>query len=484
MPETLTEHLAARADTDVLVVTRDHELTVATCRAGTGAIAERLIDLGVRPGDRVAVLQPLGVDALLLWWALDRIGAVYLPINPTWTARLAGRVVRERSPRLLLADPSMRALAAASAGNLPVLDPPSPHRSDCAVVPAVPRDPFSDCAIVHNSGLPGIHHGVRATPRSMSTMAIAMAASHPGDRILVTASTCFLGTLVTVLGAIAGGGSVALLPGLDAETFWPAIRRAGVTFAALLNPTLGDLLARPASPDDASHGLRLVTADPARAELNQAASARFGVHWIAGLAKTEVCGAVGTGLDPGPEEGLGEVRRPFIGRMVDESGADIPTGAAGELVLRCEIEGGLTPGYADDPAATAVLWRDGWMRTGWHLRQDERGALHPVGTMSVHPIVVKRAGYLFVADLEAEIIAVGTGVEGACVATRPGEPDDADPYVVAWVTGPVERDALAASLAAGLPAHLVPDVVVAVERLPDKRDATELADNAWYLRRS
>jgi crotonobetaine/carnitine-CoA ligase len=301
------------------------------------------------------------------------------------------------------------------------------------------------------------------------------------DRVLVPASPCFFGTLVSVYGALAGSGSVALLPGLDAATFWPAVRRAGVTFASLLQPSLADLMAAPPSPADRDHPLRLVTASPAQAELNAAAVERFGVHWMAGLGKTEVCGAVATDVDPGPTDGVGRILDPFEGRVVDAAGVEVAAGTAGELVLRSRVAGALPAGYADDPGATALLWRDGWMHTGWHVRRDGAGSLHPVGNLSIHPVVVKRAGYLFAADLEAEIVAV-TAADGARVSSRPAADPSADPIVVAWVTGDhLDPVSMGRDLVAGLPGHLVPEWIVSTDTLPERPDELDIPADAWAV---
>lgn len=457
--QTITARLAVRAPDDVLVVTADGgRLTAEQVRGGARRGAAALADLGIGAGDRVATLQAPGAHSLLTWWAVDLLGAVFVPLNPTWSVRLAARVVADRAPALLVVDEALRGLAAAAAGATPVVGSDVLAAGAEREVAAVPRADWEDCVLVHNSGLPGIHRGVRTTSRMLATMAATMTARHHGSRALVPAPTCFTGTLLTVYGAIAHGGSVALLPGLTAESFWPAIRSAGVTSAALLAPSVADLLAQPPTAADRDHPLRLVATSPAHPELNAEAGRRFGLRWHCGLGKTEVCGAVITPLDPGPSDGVGCVVPPFEGRVVDAHDEPVGVDEPGELVLRSDVAWSLPVGYVDDPEASAWLWRNGWMHTGWHVRRDAAGTIHTVGDASIHPIVVKRAGYLFVSDLEAEIVDIGGGVTGARVSTRPGPDERADPVVTARVTGDaLDRDVLWAQLRAELPAHLVPD---------------------------
>jgi crotonobetaine/carnitine-CoA ligase len=461
----------------------------------------------------VAVLHPLSVDALILWWAIDHVGAVYLPLNPTWPPAMLRRVLVARGVRRLLveaplADLARRAVAGTGVDVVDVADLPAPPGAPPA--PAG-RGPLEDCCIVHNSGRPGIFRGVRVSWSMLSTMGANTVAPGPGARRLAATPPCFMGTLVGVAGAVGGSGSVAVLPRLSLDEFWPTLRDAGVGFASLIDPTLADLVGRAPSPAERDHRLRLVTASPAQRELNAAARARFGISWMAGLAKSEVCGAIATSVDPGPEEGVGRCLAPYEGRIVDAAGRPAAPGTAGELLLRSDVAGALPAGYADDPAASAALWADGWLHTGWRLSCDADGWLHADGGVSMDAVVERRGGYMYVSDLEA-IVGEATGATGVRVVTRPdpapgdpgtrdpgtgdpgtghpgtghpgtGHPGTGHPVVVAWIAGTTLRgDDLAVTLTAALPAPLVPDVAAVVDRLPDDPSRAPLPPGACRLR--
>jgi crotonobetaine/carnitine-CoA ligase len=499
--ESIAAHLQRRLGDGPLLIQADGKhLDAAGCLEAVGPLAGALAQRRVGAGQRVAVLHPLSVDALLLWWAIDHLGAVYLPLNPSWPPAMLRRVLTARGVRRLLVEESLAGLAQRSVAGtgIEVIDVDDLHATPGAAPPPAGRGPFEDCCIVHNSGRPGIFRGVRASWRMLTTMGANTVAHDRTARRLAATPPCFMGTLVGVVGAVGGQGSVAVLPGLSPDTFWPALRAAEVNFASLIDPTLADLVRRPPSPGERDHHLRLVTASAAQRDLNLSARARFGISWVAGLAKTEACGAIATSTDPGPEEGVGRCLEPYEGRIVDAADAPVPPGTPGELVLRSRLEGALPAGYADDPEASAALWAGGWLHTGWRLTRDTEGWLHAEGPVSIDAVVERRGGYMFVADLEG-LVGEATGASGVRIAARPGSriaarprsriatpsgsEDAGAPVIVAWLAGTaLARTALVDALDAALPAALVPDVAAVVDRLPTDPAQAPLSPGAFWLR--
>ena len=81
----------------------------------TGRMANALIALGVTPGDRVAAQVEKSVEALVLYLATVRAGAIYLPLNTAYTPAEIDYFVRDAEPRLVVADPQKAAATAALA---------------------------------------------------------------------------------------------------------------------------------------------------------------------------------------------------------------------------------------------------------------------------------------------------------------------------------------------------------------------------------
>jgi acyl-CoA synthetase (AMP-forming)/AMP-acid ligase II len=121
--------------------------------------------------------------------------------------------------------------------------------------------------------------------------------------------------------------------------------------------------------------------------------------------------------------------------VVDETGQPLPTGGVGQLVARGD---NVTPGYLDEPEATAAILRDGWLWTGDLAYRDEDGFLFlqgrskeilKIGGHRVSPVAIEQviASHPDVAD--AAVIGIPDELLGevpyAFVVARDGaSPDD------------------------------------------------------------
>jgi fatty-acyl-CoA synthase len=99
-------------------------------------------------------------------------------------------------------------------------------------------------------------------------------------------------------------------------------------------------------------------------------------------------------------------------RIVDEQGRDLPPGEVGELLLRGPV---CTPGYWNNPEATAATIRDGWLHTGDLVRRDDEGYHYVVdrkkdmfisGAENVYPAEIERVLREFPAVRAAAVIGV------------------------------------------------------------------------------
>ena len=79
--------------------------------AHSSRLAHRLVALGVRPGDRIAVQVEKSAWALILYLASLRAGAVYLPLNTGYTPAELDYFLRDAEPRLFVVDPAAAGVA-------------------------------------------------------------------------------------------------------------------------------------------------------------------------------------------------------------------------------------------------------------------------------------------------------------------------------------------------------------------------------------
>jgi len=166
---------------------------------------------------------------------------------------------------------------------------------------------------------------------------------------------------------------------------------------------------------------------------------------VTGYGLTEAGTASATSPDDDPETVATTVGRPRPGfelRITDTEGADVPTGEAGEVVLRGPT---VMAGYLDDPEATALsLSPDGWLRTGDLGVVDDRGCLRIVGRVkdmfivggfNAYPAEIENA--LLRHDDIQQVAVIGIPDERlgevgmAFVVVRPGAEVTGD-EIIAW----------------------------------------------------
>src|SRR3546814_3564185 len=84
-------------------------MSYADLEAGAGRLARLLVDCGVQPGDRVAAQIEKSPEALLLYLAVLRSGAVYLPLNTAYKGGEVAYFLQDAEPRVLVCTPENEA---------------------------------------------------------------------------------------------------------------------------------------------------------------------------------------------------------------------------------------------------------------------------------------------------------------------------------------------------------------------------------------
>lgn len=334
-------------------------------------VAGHLAALGVRGGDRVALVAPPTVATAVALHGIAAAGAVAVLLDPRLPPPLLeARVERTRS-RVVLSPPE-GPLGARGPGVVWELAPgllATPRSREGARRDApCPPETAAVATVVFTSGTSGAAKAALHTWAQHLASARASQArlgTGPGDRWLLCLPPSHVGGLAVLLRAALAGSAVVLLPRFDPAAVVAAIRLHRVTGVSVVPTQLSRLL-------DAERGawpehLRtvLVGGAPLPAPLSdRARSAGLPLAPTYGL--TEASSQVAT-LEPaawGADPRAGTVGTPVPGtrvRIVDPEGHPLPDGAEGEI----EVLGPTVfAGYLDDPTATARAFRGGWLRTG------------------------------------------------------------------------------------------------------------------------
>jgi acyl-CoA synthetase (AMP-forming)/AMP-acid ligase II len=163
---------------------------------------------------------------------------------------------------------------------------------------------------------------------------------------------------------------------------------------------------------------------------------------------------------------VGQPMAPLEVRILDENGADLPTGEIGEAVLRMD---GRQREYYRNPEATAGAWKDGWLYSGDLARLDDDGFLYIVGRKK--DVIIRGGNNVHAVDIESVLLDHPDVVEAGVV----GVPHDVlgeDVAAVVVLTGSstVSADDLRAYCAERLADYKVPRRIEFAAELP--RNAT------------
>ena len=410
----LAEQVADRATAPFLVIEAAdgsvQEMTYSEFDARCEALAGGLAGLGITRGDRVILRMTTRPELLLSWFALLRLGAVAVPavvsLTPdeaTWMTELIEPVAvitepawREPYEALTTSQPALRNIilvGSASDGEAVSLAGLGRPGRDY-VAPSLAPDDLAE--VIFTSGSTARPKGVMITHANLLHSAErqwSMRALQDGERCLSALPWFHVNCqCVTVLAALAVGGTAILLERYSASRFMGQLRRHRATQVTLGSMLVRTLLAQPPSPDDGHHDVRrafygLPISDAER----DAFERRFAMTLLNGYGLSEAVAEVTSVPVHGPKRwpSIGLPVQDRLVRLVDDAGEDVAPGETGEILVSGRQGWTLMKGYFGDPQATAHTIRDGWLATGDLARADEAGYLYFAGRKKD---VIKRAG--------------------------------------------------------------------------------------------
>src|SRR5712692_3677080 len=482
IPEVLID--AARRDPDgVWLRTDDGTMTFGAAAAQVAATAAALRAAGVEPGDQVLVTARTTAPYLLCWLALAWTGAVTVSANPrSATAELAG-LAHQTAPRAIITDTGLMPLVTeAGITGLPplgVLDADELTKGWEGLAPAgelppvPPVSPSDVAALIPTSGTTGRSKLVMQTHR-----AYAMAGEGfpywmeltPADRLMTSLPLFHINApAYSVMGSLASGAGLILLPRFSASTFLDSARRHGATEFNAIGAMLEILMRQPPRPEDADAPLRLCYTGPAPArERQEEMERRFGLRIVVGYAMSESPYGLIWPRGTRPFGTLGAPRQhPRLGvvnevRVVDDDGRDLRPGQTGELLLRNPV---VTPGYWGMPEETVSAITDGWLHTGDLVTEDDSGTFTFVARKK--EVLRRRGENLSPAEVE-EVLAEHPAVLECAVVGVPSElsEEEVKAFVVAAPGASPDFAELRAFAAARLAAFKVPRYWQLIGELP------------------
>ncbi|MFC6156233.1 amino acid adenylation domain-containing protein [Kribbella jiaozuonensis] len=488
---TLFEQQVARTPDAIALVQGDRELTYAELDRRSNAVAWQLVDLGVKPGQLVAVRVARGTEMVVAVLAVLKSGAAYLPLDPGVPESRWAFMVQDAAAVALVGDDA--ALADRLGLRLvPVAAADGDPRARQAPPVRAAADDVAYC--IYTSGSTGNPKGVIVPHRGPVNLVRHYLRTRRSLRTLQWTSFGFDVHVQEMFTTLASGAALVLIgedDRYDPDAVVAALRdhqveRLFMAFSPLtaLLATMRRLPELPALREIVAGGEAMVLTHKVRDFLDAHPDCRLFNEY--GPAEASI---VTTIHEVDPAEDRPSIGRPIEGvvvRLLDAALRPVPVGAVGEIHL-----GGaaVAQGYIGRPEETELAFVPDPGHPGARLyrsrdlgRWRADGMLEYLGRADDQ---VKIRGHRVEPGETEHVLADQPGVVDAVVVAQanPGGDICLIGYVVLEDSDPAVLARLMLDLGKELPIYLVPADLIPIEELPlddnGRLDRTRLPEPEW-----
>jgi acyl-CoA synthetase (AMP-forming)/AMP-acid ligase II len=392
-----------------------------------------LLNQGLQKGDRIVLFMPNVLEFIISYFAVQRIGAIVVPINAKFSLREVEFVMNHCEARCIIAHDLLFSNTASLTNDAVKIKTGSATKNwlsmeelmqnaDNTVLPCyLSEDDLS--TILYTSGTTGDPKGVLFSYRNILTVANMIAIEmemKPESRVLLMMPLSHSAPLhLFLMAAFVVGCTSVLTP-----TFTPDL-----LIDSVINERTTHFFGAPVAYLVTAQSPRLIDADFSSMKwwvYGGAPLSKNEILMIAEKFKTDRLVSVYGLTEAGPSGSLllpkehphkaGSIGcRAPLGtelRIVNEEGSDVPTGEIGEIILYGD---GNMQGYYKNEEATAAAFINGWLRTGDLARMDEEGYLWIVdrkkdviisGGITIYPKEIEELLLQFNGIAEAAVIGI------------------------------------------------------------------------------
>jgi len=354
-----------------------------------------LLRRGICPGDRLGVFSHNHPSTVILLFALARIGAIMVPLNPEFKVPEARYALNNAEVSGVVCSPLTWERAREACDNLS--SPPWIVLNQPGDIPDVPVmedewHPVQEapscvgtaeftCLFIYTSGTTGspkaAMHGQLGYVVTAEGFVVRMHLQ-PDDRVLCVLPLFHINALFySVGGTVAAGGTLILASRFSASSFWETVYDTRATTCNLIGAAGNILVKRDRSEFRYGHRMTKMFIAPLDEQLLWAFKREFGVKdLIECYGMTEIPGVISNPF-PGPRK-LGSMGciSPHLAphlpqpelKVVDQDFQEVPNGQHGVLLVRTPT---VMQGYYHDPERTAEAFHDGWFITGDLVWRDD-----------------------------------------------------------------------------------------------------------------
>lgn len=476
----ILESAAARCPDSLALRTADATVTYGSLADQAARLAGGFAQLGLVPGDRLAVLLPNCVELVATALAAWRRGLILVPLSGEYAPQQHAGILADTGARALVTSPSLRqAIPAAALSALSVCistgaDLPGcvPHREllHADALPAERDDPDPLGLIAYTSGTTGRPKGIAHTQARLAARATTfvreMSLTAEDVALTIFAAIRPLCLVHQFLAMLHAGGSMVLAERPESAAFWRLYGQTQPTYSLVMPSYLRKIMNNPAAAAAGHSRLRFLLSggDQAGPELFRA------VRDITGRPLLNIFGMTETGaLFLQPLDGAdkpGSMGRPVggvEGRIIGPDGTEVGVDTPGRLLVRSP---NMMVGYWNDTLGTHRAMGSGWLETRDVAQMDADGDYWFLGRAA--DVIVRNAVNVSSA-LVVEALTEHPAVEEAALVGLPDPEAGQVPVAFYRLRAAAEdpgAEVLLAWVAARVDTESVPVRCLRLEQLP------------------
>ena len=466
-------------------------MTFAAWDAAATALARSLLDLGLEPGDHLALLAENRIEWPVVQIAASRAGLVLVPLNTHYRDDDLAYALEQSNSRAIVLSPAFRSnryLDMVTAlrpklvrlASVIVLDGEAPGCHGYSQLVAggmsskrrLPEAGSDDvAALLYTSGTTGFPKGTLLSHRAMLGNAFGTAMRlglRPGDRwtSIIPLFHC-AGCIMNLLGSLQTGAAYVGVPAFDPLDMFRIIETERCTALSGVPTSYVAMLDHPRRGTFDLSSLRTGTcggadADPAQLRRCAEAFPQPGLCQVYGQTESGTLVACPEATDPERFSTVGFPLPGFEVRITDDRGQPLPQGAIGQVEARGAMV--MDGYYLADQETHDTLTPDGWLKTG------DLGSLRPDGRLvmaggRLRDMIIRGGENIYPVEIE-RVLATHPGIAESAVF---GVPDAYYGEIVAAAVrlrSPLSAADMAAFLGARIARFKVPAVIYAVDRFP------------------
>jgi len=417
------------------------------------SVANGFLNMGLRKGDKVALLLDNCLEFFYVWFGLTKVGIIAVPISPAHKGTILQHMLNNSDAQILVIGRNYVENLKSLIDNIPSLttlivcpnkDELQIQRLNLVSYPELLKNPCTSPKVdVKNCDIAGILFTSGTTGVSKGIMLTNECFIWSGEETLketgfTSRDVWFLNTPLShqialgmgLMVALLSDGALAFVERFSVRAFWDEVKKYNATVWCGIGAMLNFIYKQPPTLNDVNNPLRHVISPGIHKDLHKPFEERFGLIVTNDYGMTEV-NPISYPLHIDRKklclDNCGKSPRDLEVRIFSDDDEELPPNQSGEIVVRPKRPYIMMQGYYKMPEETVKAWRNLWFHTGDLGYKDEEGCLHIVDRKK--DVIRRRGENISSKELESIVNSHPAVSESAAVGV-PSEVGEEDVKVV------------------------------------------------------